>query len=176
MLYEVHGPLKLPRNRNRLLPPQKKQLNKFWDTVDTQHPGLAEACGCYLFGIRAGRGLRIWYVGQANRQSFRHECLTLSKIALYNDAIASRTGTPVIFLVARRTRSDRAYSKPSRRGFRDIAFLEDYFIGAALVRNDQLLNQKGTKLFKEIVVPGFLNPPQGPSGNAAVSLRRALRL
>lgn len=85
-------------------------------------------------------------------------------------------GTPVLYLVARLTAQGRYYCRPSVSGYKDIDFLENYLIGAALAHNPDLLNKRGTKLLREICVPGILNSRQGNPGRAAVDVRQILGL
>jgi len=81
---------------NGLIAADKNSLNKFWSRVDDElKVGLPGAIGCYIFSIRAGRGVKPWYVGLAEKQSFRKECFTSHKLNHYNNAIAARKGHTV---------------------------------------------------------------------------------
>lgn len=48
-----------------------------------------------------------------------------------------------------------------------INFLETYLIGLALRANKNLLNKSDTKLYREVVFPGFLNSFPGSPGGPA---------
>jgi hypothetical protein len=185
MNFYFYGPYRLPiDDSNGLISRDSRVLKDFWDDVVDNpkikdHAGLSYGCGCYLFGLRSGGGIKIHYVGQANRQSFRKEALTPSKRELYNSAMrAQDKGAPVLFLVARHTNNRWDFSPPakSREGYRDITFLEDYFMAAALARNPKLLNKKGLKLLRSIYVPGVLNHDNGNPGGAASLVKKALQI
>src|ERR1035441_8309656 len=62
----------------------------------------------------AAKGERPWYVGKTEKHSFKGEVLTPHKLVLYNEALNLRKkGTPLLYLVARRTKSGR-FAKPDR--------------------------------------------------------------
>ena len=149
----------MPR-KNGQIDRNNNSLSKFWLKVNEMDSGLSEAVGCYIFSIRAGRGLLPWYVGLAEKQTFRKECFASHKLLNYNDALNGRKGTPILTLIAKYTGTER-FSKPSKNGYSDIRFLENILIGICIRRNPNLLNIKKTKLLKEMIVPGLLNNPPG---------------
>ena len=53
----------------------------------------------------------------------------------------------------------------------DIQFLEAMLIGTALRRNPEVLNVSGTKLLKEMTVPGLINSPRGKPSAAVVEFK-----
>ena len=78
--YDVFGPFKIPRTENRQRV-DRRGLRDFWNEVETlrqRNESLASASGCYIFAIRAGKGAKPWYVGQATK-TFRQECFTPHK-------------------------------------------------------------------------------------------------
>lgn len=178
MRYTVHGPFELPRHlRSRLIPRSPEALRPFWDeVVEVSEQGLPDACGCYVFAVRAGRGVKPWYVGQTNRQSFRIECLTEHKRGTYNDVLGQRRGAPLLYLFARRTATGRRFCKPSTRGYRDVDFLENTLIQIALRRNRRLCNSRNTKMIRKMVVPGIMNPARGNPGEPVTALKEVLGL
>jgi hypothetical protein len=149
----------IPRKNGRI-DRDKDSLSNFWLKVNEMDSELSEAVGCYIFSIRAGRGLLPWYVGLAEKQSFRKECFAIHKLINYNDALNGRKGTPVLTLIAKYTNTER-FAKPSKNGHTDIRFLENMLIGTCIRRNPNLLNIKKTKLLKEMIVPGLLNNTKG---------------
>ncbi len=152
-------------------------LKPFWDEeVEASEDGLSHACGCYLFAIRAGRGTKPWYVGQSNKQTFRKECLTEHKRGTYNDLLGQRSGRPLLFLVARRTATGRRFSKPSGTGYRDVDFLENTLIQIGLRRNGHLCNSQNTKMNRNMLVPGIMNPTRGNPGEPVTALKEILGL
>lgn len=169
MEFGAYGPFEIRRN-GRLVSRDKADKRAFWDGVEEGNEGLSEACGCYVFVIHG----RAWYVGLAERQSFKHECFSAHKIVQYNEALQAVTGPPSLILVAKATPGNR-FAKPSSRGHADIRLLENLLVGSALGRNPQLQNVKGTKLLREMRVPGVLNTGRGQARSAAVqSLKKAL--
>jgi hypothetical protein len=178
MQFEVYGPFDLTRGDTGLIPSKKREHWAFWDTVAEEEPNLPQACGCYVFGVRAGGGTRIWYVGQAQKQTFEQECLSASKINAYNEALfETERGTPVLFLLPRMTKGGRFCKvKRAKNGSKDISFLEDYLLASALRANPDLMNVKGTKYLQRLQVAGLLNPKPGKPSEAAIQLRRALDL
>ncbi len=171
MNYYPYGPIPIPRHEGRIAR-DKESLNSFWldankfekDLLEkdlSEAVGdLSEAVGCYIFSIRAGKGILPWYVGLAEKQTFRKECFTAHKLVKYNECINHRKGTPVLTFVPKVTKTNR-HSKPGKNGHKDIQFLETMLIGACLMRNPELMNIKDTKLLREMVVPGLLNTPKG---------------
>ena len=55
MRYGVFGPFEVPRDDDGRVA-DFGQLRDFWGKVGENHPELPNASGCYIFGIRAGRG------------------------------------------------------------------------------------------------------------------------
>lgn len=134
--FEVHGPFEVPTYLGaaaRLI--RSDEGRKFF----TNYPALAKAAGCYVFGVRAGRGIVPFYVGKATR-NFEQECFAPDKINRYNEALVDyNRGSPVLFLVAHPARS-------GRRNGQAIGELEDFLIQNAVARNPDLLNVKGTRI------------------------------
>jgi hypothetical protein len=175
--YDVYGPFEIPQTdrRNRVSKDDLKE--KFWrDTVADEDEDLPYACGVYVFTVRAGKGALPWYVGSANRQTFQQECFQSHKLVYYNDILAARRGTPLLYLIPRLT-DQRRFSRPStsQAGHADIAFLEKLLIGFALSRNQDLCNIKDTKLHSQVTVPGILNSTRN-SSLSAKSLKAVLGL
>jgi len=160
MNYFPYGPFDIPKTVKGRIDADKNSLAKFWNDVNAEKEDLSEAVGCYIFSVRAGRGLLPWYIGLAEKQSFRQECFAIHKLVNYNETIAARKGTPVLTLLPKFTATGR-YASQSKNGHGDIQFLEKMLIGLAVRRNSELVNIKNTRLLKEMVVPGILNTPRG---------------
>ena len=116
--YRVFGPFEIPRRKDRLQV-ERSELREFWKTVEGAADGLAAARGCYIFGIRAGKGAKPWYVGQAKR-SFKQECFAPHKLVHYNGQISGSKGTPILLLLrahdARRKVREDAGARGGRLG------------------------------------------------------------
>lgn len=157
MEYTIHGPFEMPEQQNGLIDRRAPAKREFWDAVDEADESVSSACGCYLFAIRAARGIKPYYVGLADSQSFRQECFGSHKVNIYNDVLADRhRGTPILILIARRTHGGR-FSKPSGNGRKDVAYLESMLIGAAIKKNSRLMNISRTRFLRGLVVPSFIN-------------------
>ena len=169
MRYAVYGPFEIPRN-GKIVSREREDKDALWDEVEQCKEGLSHACGCYVLVIRN----RAWYVGLAEKQSFRQECFTAHKIIQYDAALNEVQGVPNLLLLPRLTPTDN-FASPSKNGHRDIRLLEKLLIGSAITRNPDLRNIKDTKLLREMNVPGILNSRQGQGRADSVQLlRRAL--
>lgn len=166
----------ISKQKNGLIAADKHSLQEFWGKVDSQYDEDASSgVGCYVFSIRAGKGFLPWYVGLAEKQSFRKECFTPHKINHYNNAIAARKGTPLLTLIPKYTPAG-ALSFPNPKGHKDIQQLEIMLLGNCLTRNKSLLNLRDTKLLREMVVPGLLNSPTGKPANEVQQFKTLLGL
>lgn len=169
MKFEVYGPYTVPRN-GRWVSRTRRDKSTFWQGVNENVACLPEACGCYLFAIRG----RIWYVGLAECQSFEGECFSGHKVLQYNEALQRVNGNPSLFFIPKITPTGR-FVRPSRNGHRDVRFLENLLIGIAIRRNGDLQNIRGTKLLREMNVPGILNTRRGQARWGAVqNMKRIL--
>ena len=115
--------MKLPRDR--ILASSGKSREEWWNSIeeDLGAEGLRYACGCSVFAMRAGKGIRPWYVGLAQRSSFQTECFTPDKKVKYQQVLAKRSGTPLLYFYARTTPVTHAFSKPTRAGYGDVVHL-----------------------------------------------------
>ena len=174
MRFEVQGPFELYRTKAGLVDTDATTRRYYWEWVEESIPGLSEACGCYIFAIQASRGILPWYVGKAERQSFRKECLSPHKINHFNNAIAGRKGKPILFFLPQLTNKG-AYRSPTTTKRPAIKELESLLIGMALSRNRRLLNGLGTKWMQQLTVEGFLNSNKAKGGPPS-DLRKLLGL
>jgi hypothetical protein len=169
--YQVFGAFKLSKDGYLV---DRSRCAEFWETAERCETGLSKAVGCYIFGIRAGKGIKPWYVGMTDRQGFKGECWTPDKLNRYNEALnRHKKGTAVLYLIARRTKGGR-FAKPRKNGIGDVRALENLLIGTCLSRNRKLLNVKKTKHPRGIVVPGYMNEQPGARSRAARELARLL--
>jgi hypothetical protein len=88
MRYYPCGPIELPRDDGGLIFIDPDIARSIWKEADESEPGLSKACGCYVYAIRAGRGIMPWYVGKAVKQTFDRECLTDHKLVRYNSVLS----------------------------------------------------------------------------------------
>lgn len=100
-----------------------------------QHGDFTEAYGCYVFGIRAGRGYKPVYVGKATEKFLGKEALDTDKIRKINQALLkNRKGTLVVaFVVPEKKRG----AKPTTL----IDEIEYVLIQYAYEKNPQIENK-----------------------------------
>ena len=171
MKFYPHCSIEIQKKSNGHIADDKESLNSFWSRVDTElKDGLSRAIGCYIFSRRAGKGILPWYVGLAEKQSFRKECFTSHKLKYYNDEVISRKGTPLLTFISKYTLGGKLVN-PTGNEHRDVQFLEAMLISSCLRRNPNLYNIKDTKLLREMVVPGLLNTPQGKTPDSVLEFR-----
>ena len=140
------------------------EVQQFWK----DNAAYANRRGCYVFGIRSGRGLTPFYVGKATK-GFKQEAFAPHKLAKYLQALADyRKGTPVIFFIA----------APTQKGVVNkvaIKNLEDFLIQTATSSNPDLLNVKGTKQ-ADWAIAGVVRGGVGKPSGAARALRKCLQV
>ena len=161
--FDIAGPFDIEREKfknGRLI--TKGSIDELWDELDDWHDGLAGAVGCYVFGIRAAKGIIPYYAGQALKRPILDEAFNASNILKYNEALADKkAGTPVLFVLPWLTTGGK-YRKPSSvESHPTLDFLEDWLIGAALQRNKNLINNKKTKFLRDVHVTGSFNATKG---------------
>lgn len=173
--YYTLGPFTVPRKGGtggkKVLDASKVAINTFWEDIEQTVSGLSMACGCYIFAMKAGRGITPWYVGQS-KTGFKNECFAATKINHYHDVINSTVkGTPVLILLTRYTQGNKIAKTVT---WDEANFVEQYIIGLALGKNPNLRNVKNTKFSRTLQIPGILNNPPGQPSFGAVLLRQTL--
>jgi hypothetical protein len=172
MNFDVCGPFEIPRNPGKTLI-DKKLLPDLKAEIEKLNHGLTDACGCYVFAIRAAKGYKPWYVGQTKMQKLFWESFADSKINLYNEVINARNGVPVITFIPTLTKGGAKYRKPNKQII-SIDFLEKWLIGEAFQKNQHLLNIQHTKFLKDLHVTGIFNAKQGEAHKPSRELRRII--
>ena len=174
MDFDVAGPFELSRHTSKKII-TRQSVSDLKADLETWEEGLSEACGCYVFALRAGKGYTPYYVGQACKSSVFHEALNASNRGKYNEALGDSAGTPVLFVLPRRTPKGK-FRKPKATGggLGDLDFLEDWLIAAAIEKNPRLINNKKTRFLRKIHVRGFFNAKRGGSTKASQHLEKAL--
>lgn len=171
MKFTVHGPFEIPRKGSKKNIIDGAALCDFWDEVNEDVEDLPEAIGCYILSIKASKGLKPWYIGKTNKQNFRKECFTDRNINIFNNTIDETYGTPVLMLISQRTPIG-SFKKPSANEIKEITELEKMLISFGLHKNSEIKNYQNTKLFKELVVPGIINTPQGGQSKSVSILKK----
>ena len=163
--FEVDGPLRVPVYKGangRIV--RADEGDEFFK----KHRKLKGRRGCYVFGIRAGRGVTPVYVGKATK-TFGQECFTPHKLGKCDEALVEcLKGTLVLYFLV-------APNGKGRPATNQIADLESFLINVSVAKNPGLLNDKGTKK-ADWSISGVIRPSRGQPTKAARSLKSALGL
>jgi len=164
-IFKVQGPFKVFFSREpggRTI--TDRDIQVFWE----KNPELEDCCGCYVFGIRVGKGLIPTYVGKATK-GFKKEVFDFHKLTRYQRTLAKYwRGTPILFFVVPSVKR----GLPNRT---HIAALEKFLIHTGQAANPGLLNIKGTKA-DEWGIAGVLRGGKGKAAHSALSFRRLMKL
>jgi hypothetical protein len=164
-VFSVEGPIEVPTYQGRAgRTITDDNVRQFWEA----NGELADGRGCYVFGIRAGKGLTPAYVGKATN-SFKYEVFAHHKLTRYQQFLADyQKGTPVLFFVI----------APTKRGTPNkthIEELEKFLIQTGQAANPELLNIRGTKA-EEWGIAGVLRGGKGKPSKRAREFRRLMKL
>ncbi len=147
--FSIVGPIDIPtitRPGGKAI--DRDRLDDFW--ADANCGGRV---GCYVFGIRHGRGTLPYYAGRTMK-SFATECFQPHKLTKYHDALTHiRRGTPVMYFVV----LEATRGRPNRNAIRA---LEERLIGLGIRRNQQMGNVSGTRE-DDIIVRGVMGSVRG---------------
>lgn len=163
-MFKVHGPFDVPLQAGVKSKMITEDLSSFWQGC----PTMKSQVGCYVFGIRAGKGLTPLYVGKTTN-SFEKECFTAHKINHYNYGLAPYLkGTPVMFFV----------SYPNKKGktnASDIKDLEDFLIQVGRTINPDLRNIRGIKA-PGWGIKGVIRGGKGKANSSETAFKRVFAL
>jgi len=174
MLFDVAGPFEISQHTSKKNI-TKESIADLKGVIEGYETGLSTACGCYVVARRAGRGYTPLYVGQACKSSILNEALNPSNREKYNNELARKRGTPILFLIPMRTPQGKFRKNPQHAsGLPALDFLERWLIACAISKNPKLINNKETKFLRQIRVTGILNAEIGESTSASTALRRTL--
>lgn len=133
--FEVHGPFEITFEKR----PGGRTLvfDGFW-TADSAAGYLAKERGCYVFAVRAGKGLQPIYVGKATK-TFKQETFNAANRHKYHNGFSEYAkGTPLMYFVVH----------PSQKGptnGKHISEIEDFLIQAGVAKNPGIQNVKGAQ-------------------------------
>jgi hypothetical protein len=140
------------------------EAKEFW----SKYPTVMAEKGCYVFGIRASKGMKPLYVGKATKD-FGHEIFAPHKLAKYMTALSlSKKGTPVFFFICPQ-KNKGILNKLN------IDELESFLIQAGIKANPSLLNDKKTKI-EAWSIGGVLRDGQGKPTDAAQNFKGLMGL
>jgi len=163
-VFSVKGPFEVPYYRGKAgRTITDDDIKDFWK----EHVDIGKQRGCYVFSVRAGKGLTPGYVGKATK-GFKQETFSHHKLTRYQQFLADyKSGTPVLFFVA----------APQKKGAPNavhIKELETFLIQVALAANPDLLNIKGTKA-EEWGIAGVLRGGKGKTSSSGKQFRRTMK-
>ncbi len=163
--FDVEGPYEVPRTRR----PggsaiETGNIREFWN----KHEHLCDRVGCYIFAMRASRGVLPGYVGKATK-GFKQEVFTDHKLAAYQRyMLNTRKGTPVLFFVV-------AENRRGRVNLNAIADCESELITLASRTNADLENKRGTR-GPSFFIPHVTAPTRGRKSKSTQGLLHTLGL
>lgn len=173
MNFDVYGPFAIPRfGKGKLI--TDESFNALSTTIGNDD--LINSCGCYLFAIKAGKGYKPWYVGQASKTKLLQESLNSTNREKYNKKTTEMKGTPVLFLLPKLSAGGK-FAKPTQKkdgNLKVVNFLEEWLIGIALHKNPNLINKKSTFFLKNLHVTGLYNPKKGTATKDSNEIKKVL--
>ena len=163
--FSVSGPFDVPIYRGKVgRIVRAEEGRKFFKT----YPSMAKRRGCYVFAMRAGRGMTPTYVGKATK-TFDQECFTADKLGKCNQTLVDYAkGTLVMFLIT-------APMGKGRPAAKQIKLLEDFLIQVGVAANDKLLNIQGTKQ-EGWSITGLIRSSQGRPSHSVKKFQSTMKL
>jgi hypothetical protein len=148
--FTVLGPVAIPtivgRSGGRSV--DRAGLANFWEATD-----CGRRVGCYVFGIRSGRGTLPYYAGRTTN-AFENECFTADKLMKYHYVLTDiARGTPVMFFAV----LDTIRGRPSESA---VGALEERLIALGMQRNDRMANVSSTRK-DDLMVRGVMGTGSG---------------
>jgi hypothetical protein len=164
-IFQIAGPREINTYKGRAARTiTDDDVRAFWSANED----IAFRRGCYVFGMRSGRGLTPAYVGKTTR-NFHREALADNKVKRYQRVLANyRRGRPVLFFVL----------APHRRGAPNVEHIdavERFLIQTALRVNPEIANVQGTKL-ERWRIHGVIRSGKGKPSGAARKFRALFKL
>lgn len=155
--FSCHGPFLVPTTKKKVGKEiSKKNVEEFW----TENNAYKNAVGCYIFGMRAGRGITPVYVGKATK-GFVQEIFSADKLNKYRSALSDyMRGNPVLFFL----------NCPTKKGptnFNYIKELEKILIQQASLSNPKLINIHHKKIPAWGIAGVLRSDTKKPSKSAA---------
>ncbi len=169
MKFKIFGPFDIPLDEEHKNWLETADVRNFWNqVVNYDQPGLSNACGVYIFGMRGAENLQRgvasrtlpWYVGKAERLSFAQECFNGRNMNIFNKVISQtyrERGTPFLFLLARIEKDNKTFSDPTTEDYPGVAFVEKMMIQMSMSVNKNIVNTSFTADAKKTFIPGILN-------------------
>ncbi len=159
-IFKPHGPFAIREKRDGTL-----DIEGFW----SDHRNLSQQHGCYIFAIRAGGGIRPYYVGKTTR-TFAEEVFQDRNLAqFYFPVLHMRNrGTPVLFLIASPKQKGPSPSKV-------IDEMETFLIQQGLNANSDLKNRQKVRI-PQFGIRGVIRGGMGKVASAAKEFRKTMAI
>jgi len=161
----VEGPFEIPiyrRSAGRIV--RAQEGNAFFKA----HSHLSGRRGCYVVGMRAGRGVTPTYVGKATK-TFKQECFEPHKLGKLDETLVEYDrGTLVVFFIIAPTGRGRPPTS-------QIGDLEKFLIQAGVAKNPDLLNVKDTRQ-AEWSIKGVIRGKSGRPTRVSSAFKRAMSI
>jgi len=152
-----HGPYKIATTKQKVgRTISKTNISQFWSVG----AALAKSAGCYVFGVRAGKGITPLYVGKATK-GFAQETFAADKLNKYHHGLSQyKRGTPVLFFLSPPT------SKKGKTNLKHITALEKVLIQQGALANPHLINVHYRKIPKWGINGVLRSTTKNPSKHA----------
>lgn len=163
--FVTYGPFEVPTHRGRRgRIVRSKEASEFF----RRHPRLASRRGCYVFAMRAGRGIVPTYVGEATK-GFKQEAFAPDKLGKCNETLVDyERGTLVVFFVV----APQGRGRPAEK---QIGLVEAFLQQTGVAANPDLLNVRGTKQ-AQWSIRGVIRADRGRPSQSAAAFRSAMKL
>lgn len=165
---KVYGPFDIDFDKNgKVKRITTRHGNNFWALSELDALKLKQ--GCYVFGLRAARGFKPWYVGKASK-GFKQETFTSHKLNHYNDALfRGNKGTPVLFFVA-------PFDNKRKVPTTELNHMEMELIQFAVKRNPDLCNVQNTKSVPQWTIKGVIRSASGKPNATEKQFKKMLKI
>jgi len=162
----TYGPFEIPHDtKGKGKRITGKHGKEFWADPTVDHLRLKQ--GCYVFAMRAAKGFRVWYVGQAS-EGFEQETFTDHKRNHFNDVLfESPRGTPVLFFVAPEGNRRKVPTA-------ELNHMEKELTQYALKKNPDVRNVQNTKNTPKWTIQGVIRSDKGKPTAAASKFKKLM--
>lgn len=189
--FEVYGPFKLNEEGFSGWIDQP-EIDEFWDKVRQQNENLEleKACGVYMFCVkgkqkRKGKTTNLpWYVGKAEKMTFKQECFNHRNQLSYNRVISQlyREVAEINFYFIARHDEDGRLSASAKKDeetpyepYEGVRLVERLFMRKSLAANNDLVNMRDLTNPRRTHIRNILNwPVKGRDDYSVIELKRSL--
>ena len=96
--YQSFGPFEIPCKQLKKVRNIPMKWPEEWN--DGLLAEFKNRKGCYVYAIKAGKGVRPWYAGKTTT-AFKSEAFTADKVVRYNEVLSDlKRGKPVMYFVS----------------------------------------------------------------------------